>query len=228
MTAQNNRCNDYLHHFYRHYICCHWHEELEIPVVLKGHVRYRLKNKTFELHSGQGLVINSRVPHSAVSISEEEPVLLTTILHPSLLYGTPASIIYQKLLFPYMNADGLSGILLSPDQADTLKQVDLIFRTASFGHELQIKSLLCSLFSELLSPYEEALAKTGPAKGESLSRLELLLDELHRSYTEPLSLSALAAKISVSREGCCRFFKKMTGKLTICESPYTKSGDSEN
>lgn len=208
--------HDHMYSFYNRYICCHWHEELEIPVLLKGHVRYQLRDRAFELRPGEGLVINSRIPHSAVSLSEEEPLLLTTILHPALLYGTPASSIYQKLLYPYLNAPSLSGMPLPASGAELMKRIDTIAHEAAFGHELQIKSLLCGLFFDLLSPYEELLAESRPTNSEALTRLQILLDAIHADYAEPLSLSGLASRISVSREGCCRFFKKMTGK-TISE-----------
>lgn len=208
--------HDHLHSFSNRYICCHWHEELEIPVVLTGHVRYQLKEKTYDLHPGEGLVINSCIPHSATSLSDEEPILLTTIFHPSLLYGTPTSIIYQKLLYPYLNASCLSGICLTAMQTDMMKQINDLFQEAPFGYELQMKSMLCKLFFDLLSPYENLLAQSRPSNGEALTRLGLLLDALHKDYAEPLSLSHLASQISVSREGCSRFFKKMTGK-TISE-----------
>lgn len=208
--------HDHLHSFYQRYICCHWHEELEIAVLMEGHIRYRLKDKVFDLAPGEGLVINSRIPHSAVSTTQQEPVLLTTILHPSLLYGTPASIIYQRLICPYLNAGSLSGIRLLPSQAEVMKRIDTLFEEKPFGFELRIKSLLCGLFSDLLSPCQPLLEKTRPAGSGALTRLALLLEAIHESYTEPLSLRALAERICVSRESCCRFFKKMTGK-TISE-----------
>lgn len=208
--------HDHLFSFYRHYVCCHWHEELEICVVQNGHVRYQLKEKTFELHPGDGLVINSCVPHSAESLSKEEPVMLTVILHPSLLYGTPASSIYQKLLHPYLNAADLAGLRIPAGSAALLQEIDAILDQKSFGYELRIKGMLCTLFCELLSPYEELLKKSAPSDGEALAQLALLLDTIHATYAEPLSLSRLAAQISLSREACCRFFKKMTGK-TISE-----------
>lgn len=208
--------HDYLHSFYQRYICCHWHEELEIAVVIKGQIRYRLKERIFDLAPGEGLVINSRIPHSAVASTRQEPVLLTTILHPSLLYGTPASDIYQKLVCPYLNADALSGIRLSPSRSELMKQIDALFAEKPFGFELRIKGLLCGLFADLLSPCQDLLEQSRPASSESLTRLALLLEAIHGSYTEPLSLSALANQICLSREGCCRFFKRMTGK-TISE-----------
>lgn len=208
--------HDHLYSFWRRYVCCHWHEELEIGVVLSGHVRYQLRDKTFSLHPGDGLVINSCVPHSAESLSEEEPVMLTTIFHPSLLYGTPASSIYQKLIHPYQNASDLAGIRLPAGSASLLQEIDALLAQKPFGYELRIKSMLCALFCELLSPYEELLAKSTPSDGEALAQLALLLDTIHQTFAEPLSLSRLAAQVSLSRETCCRFFKKMTGK-TISE-----------
>lgn len=204
--------HDHLKRFSERYICCHWHEELEIPVVLSGSVRYQLKDKAYELCTGEGIIINSCIPHSAMSLGEEESVVLTTILHPSLLYGTPASSIYVNLLYPYMNTTSMSGILLTDKGTDVMKRIDTLYQNAYFGYELQIKSMLCELFFDILSPYKEMLSAYRPSNREALSRLELLLDVIHSSYAETLSLTELASTVSVSRESCCRFFKSMTGK----------------
>lgn len=204
--------HDHLNHFSERYIRCHWHEELEISVVLSGAVRCQLKEKSWELHEGEGLVINSCVPHSSSMLGEEPPVMLTVIFHPSLLYGTPVSGVYQKLLYPYMNTPALSGMLLSPDEADQMKQIDLLCQNRPFGYELQAKGMLCTLFSELLAPHEKLLSSFRPSSREALERLQILLDMIHSGYDSVLSLSELASRVSVSRESCSRFFKSMTGK----------------
>lgn len=204
--------HDNLRSFSEQYIRCHWHEELEISVILSGSACYRLKEKSYELHTGEGLIINSCIPHSAMPLGEEEAIVLTTILHPSLLYGTPASVIYQKLLYPYMNTPSMAGIRLTEEETELMKQIDCLYQSAQFGCELQIKSMLCRLFFDILSPYRDTLAAYRPSNREALARLELLLDVIHNDYGEPLSLSDLASRISVSRESCCRFFKSMTGK----------------
>ena len=203
---------DSLYEFCNRRVACHWHEELEIPVVLQGAVRYRLRDQTVDLEQGEGLVINSRVPHSTVPLGEGEPVLLTTIFHPSLLYGTPATSVYQNLLGPYMRNAGLAGIRLSRQEADFLGRINALYQEAPFGFELEIQGLLCRLFFGLLSGRREQLQTSGVSQEASLSRLKALLDILHRNYGERLSLGDLAASVSLSREGCCRFFKSMTGK----------------
>lgn len=204
--------HDHLYDYFERYICCHWHEEFEIPVVIQGYVRYQLKDQSFDLHAGEGIVINSRVPHSILSLEKEEPVILTTIFLPSLLYGTPASRIYQKLVNPYMNTPKLSGILLPQYGVEMMKQIDTLYREAPFGMELQIKGMLCSLFSDLLSGRRQMLSAGSVSNEEALSRLKILLDLIHKNYADQIVLSDLARAISVSRESCCRFFKSMTGK----------------
>ena len=52
----------------------------------------------------------------------------------------------------------------------------------------------------------------GGHSAEELQRLRLLLDYLHTNYNRPLSLTELASCVHVTRESCCRFFRKMTGK----------------
>ncbi|MCI9379984.1 MAG: AraC family transcriptional regulator [Dorea sp.] len=204
--------HDYLNDYFERYVRCHWHEELEIPVVIHGKIRYQVKEHSFDLNPGDGIVINSRVPHTITPLGNDEPVMLTTIFSPSLLYGTPASTIYQNLLNPYMNTPELAGILLHEHDVETLKQIDILYQESNFGVELKIKGLLCNLFFDLLSRRRNMLSPVKVSNEESLSRLKILLDSIHENYAEQLSLTDLASKISISKEGCCRFFKNMTGK----------------
>ena len=203
--------HDCLYDFYERYIRCHWHEELELPVVIRGSIRYQLKEKFFELHVGEGLIINACIPHSAIPL-EEDTVVQTIIFHPAFLYGTPTSSIYQSILYPYLNTPALAGIILPDFGIEAMKQVEELYQAKPFGYELQIKSILCKLFFDMLSPYQNLLASYKPSNAEMLSRLQILLDGIHNGYTEPLSLSELASRVSVSRESCSRFFKAMTGK----------------
>ena len=204
--------HDHLNDYFERYVCCHWHEELEIPVIIRGKFRYQVKAHSFDLNPGDGILINSKVPHTITALGDEDPVVLTAIFSPSLLYGTPASTIYQNFLNPYMNTPELAGILLHEHDVETMKQIDLLYQESSFGVELKIKGILCNMFFDLLSRRRNMLSPVKVSNEESLSRLKILLDSIHENYTEQLSLTELASKVSISKEGCCRFFKNMTGK----------------
>ena len=204
--------HDHLNDYFERYVCCHWHEELEIPVIIRGKFRYQVKEHSFDLNPGDGILINSKVPHTLTALGDEDPVVLTATFSPSLLYGTPASTIYQNFLNPYMNTPELAGILLHDHAVETMRQIDALWQDASFGVELKIKGMLCNLFFELLSCRRHMFSAVRSSNDEALSRLKILLDTIHENYAEQLPLTELAAKISVSKEGCCRFFKNMTGQ----------------
>lgn len=204
--------HDHLFDFFERRVCCHWHDEIEISVVTGGRARYLLGEREYVLGPGSGLVINSRVPHSTEPAGNDEPVLLTTVFAPELLYGRPESAVYKRLIFPYMHSPELAVIELDSTGIDTMRRVDAEFSGQAFGFEMRIQALLCGLFAALLSERGDVLESSRPVDEASLERLGVLLDTLHDEFAEPLSLSRLAAKINVSREWCCRFFKKMTGK----------------
>lgn len=84
-----------------------------------------------------------------------------------------------------------------------------------YGWELQGKALLCGRFFELLTRCREGFSGEGGEKvrsKEELARLDALLRRLQARYAEPLSLADLSREIGMSRENCCRFFKRMTGQ----------------
>ena len=51
-----------------------------------------------------------------------------------------------------------------------------------------------------------------PASQRELERLEQMLDYLHAHSESVVSLKELADQVHLSREVCCRLFRKMTGK----------------
>lgn len=206
---------DCLFSFYERYVRCHWHEELEIPVVLSGTIRCQLWDQSIILEPGQGILINTRVPHSYTPLSREEPRLMTTVFHPSLLYGTPSDVTYRKYLHPYLCAEHLPGTLLSPEEVRMMQQLKDVVEQARFGFELQTRSLLLELFQVHLSRYQDQLAIQHPAQEPSFARMNTMLEYLHANYREPLQLAQLARTVSLSKESCCRLFKKMTGKTIL-------------
>lgn len=204
--------HDHLNDYFNRYVGCHWHEEFEIPVIIQGKIRYQVQDHAFDLNPGDGILINSRVPHTIMALGDEEPVALTTIFSPALLYGTPASAIYQNFLNPYMNTPELAGILLPEEAVEVMRRIDALHEEASPGVELKIKGMLCNLFYELLVHRRHLFSSVKSSNEEALLRLKILLDAIHENYAKPLPLTELASKISVSKEGCCRFFKSMTGQ----------------
>ena len=64
----------------------------------------------------------------------------------------------------------------------------------------------------ILYGHRQELTKFVPANLQELERLEKMLNYLNMHFTEVISLQNLADQVHLSREVCCRLFKKMTGK----------------
>ena len=64
----------------------------------------------------------------------------------------------------------------------------------------------------ILCEHQNDLAKFIPANQLELERLEQMLDYLNTHFGSVISLQELADQVHLSREVCCRLFKKMTGK----------------
>lgn len=200
------------------HIRCHWHDELELSLLLEGKVIYQVNGFSWENEAGQGMVVNTDIPHMLVPTGTVPPKLLTIIVHPSILYGALGTAVDLNVMRPYLRSRMLAGIHLDPSVSwqkevlESMRRIDELYTAQSFAFELKIKSLLCDIFYEIIRNSREQMKPEGGHSAEELQRLKLLLDYLHANYSSPLSLSGLAACIHVTRENCCRFFRKMTGK----------------
>lgn len=192
-------------------IACHWHEEMEFSVVTSGRTLYVLGGGTFVLSAGEGVFINANVPHALIPYGGNA-TLISMILHPSLVYGLPGSAIESGLIRPLAASRQLSFIRLLPDETNVCRAIASIEAARAFAWELRCKQMLCGLFADLLTRTQDKLDREAAFSPSDLARLQTILTRLNADFAEPLALAALADSVGLSREGCCRFFRRMTGQ----------------
>ena len=189
--------HDDLNTFQEKYIICHWHDDLEFSVVCQGTAIYQINGIPHELSEGNGMIINTGIPHMIAPKRDSRVKLLTIVVHPELIYGNPGSDVDSLCLRPFMRIKELAGVPLKecvPWQArvlEALYEVDCYNKDRPFGFQLKIKGLLCEAFYEIISSQEDII-KSGQ----------------------------LAELIYLTRESCCRLFKQLTGKTIsryICD-----------
>ena len=204
--------HDDLSQFVGRQVPSHWHGELEISLLQKGRALYTLGGGCYPLCAGEGILINANVPHMVTPIESDNVEMLTVIVHPSLLGGAPGGRIETEFLRPFLGAKSLAAIQLTDEECAFFQKIGMLDADRPFAYELKIKGLLCEVFYELLVRHQEALCNAQTASMEDLRRMTLLLETLHAHYDEPLSLDRLAKTLALSKESCCRFFKRMTGQ----------------
>lgn len=196
----------------------HWHNDLEINLIREGEAVFQVYQKSYRVRTGEGFLLNRNVPHSCSSPGNEHVRYSTILVRPDFLYGDFGSDVERKCFQPFLQNSAIPCIYLTgfdengKEILQKLNQVEEAFDRKRFCYELKIKGLLCEAFAMILYGHRQELTKFVPANLQELERLEKMLNYLNIHFTEVISLQDLADQVHLSREVCCRLFKKMTGK----------------
>lgn len=196
----------------------HWHNDLEINLIREGEAVFQVYQKSYRVRTGEGFLLNRNVPHSCSSPGNEHVRYSTILVRPDFLYGDFGSDVERKCFQPFLQNSAIPCIYLTgfdengKEILQKLNQVEEAFDRKRFCYELKIKGLLCEAFAMILYGHRQDLTKFVPANLQELERLEKMLNYLNMHFTEVISLQDLADQVHLSREVCCRLFKKMTGK----------------
>lgn len=206
--------HDDLGDFHGHFIPCHWHEEWEFSVVRRGRALYHINGTAYRLSPGEGVLANSGVTHMVHPDGDEPVSTLTLIVHPRFVYGTMGSVIEHNYITPFTSSAPLAAVLLHSGEnggrvINSCLEAGRIYDERPYGWELKIKALFCSILFDLVSGSREMTVGAGSAP--ETERLKELLNIIHSRYAEKITLDSLAAAVSLSRESCCRIFKREMG-----------------
>ena len=194
----------------------HWHNDLEISLPREGEAIYQVYQKSYTVRPGDVLLLNRNVPHSCHSSNNSHARYSTFLARPDFIYGEYGSDVERRCFRPFLQNSAVPCILLTSESSCTrtviqkLNETEALFDQKTFCYELKIKGLLCEIFGMILCEHQNDLAKFIPANQLELERLEQMLDYLNTHFESVISLQELADQIHLSREVCCRLFKKMT------------------
>lgn len=205
---------------YMNQIRWQWHEEVEFFVVESGEACLLLPDNKITLHVGEGAFINQNYLHSIHSTGETLCTIRVLKFHPSLLFGYGQTQMSVKYLTPILSSPSIRYLPMKSDTPESGHLISLVEETIScylenqFGCELNIKSLLCRLWYELLFLFRLESRNAVPVQTQSNTDSErtkhaiLFIEEHHK---EPLTLKEIAASIHVSKSECCRCFQRSLG-----------------
>lgn len=196
----------------------HWHSELEISVPKEGKAVYQICQNRYELKPGEAMLININVPHSCTSADDRRVRYRSIILQPEFLYGEFGSEVERNCFRPFLQNHAVPCMIIRDTEEPggqilkLLDQVDTLFYQRPPCYELIIKGLLCQIFGQLFASQPITTNVFTANNTIDLDRLEQMLNYIHTHFDTVLSLQSLADEVHLSREVCCRLFKKKTGK----------------
>lgn len=183
----------------------HWHEEIEVLYLESGTMRVEIPGKVIHLKEGEGFFINSNILH--FGIGEPYCELHSLVFHPSLVMGSENSIFAVKYLNPLINCSALDGCML--EVTEDFKKAFEAMRFDDTGYEFTVRAHLSQMCFSLYQRYEEEIETGYSELDQDSIRMRIMLDYIHKHFSENLELAQIAKTADVGERECLRCFQRV-------------------
>lgn len=195
----------------------HWHDEVELTLVLSGEIEYRVNDSCYLLKEGEGLFCNADAMHTGAMHGDSDCDYVSLTFHPRFLYGYEGSVIRTKYVEGIVSSPALSSLHLTgeipwqKEALDSLLRIYGLFVEKPELYELEVQRLLLGIWAGLYGNYGDEVKKAPVEDPEKIERLRTLLTFLHGHYREKVTLEDAARQVNLCKSECCRFFKRQMG-----------------
>lgn len=199
----------------------HWHDELEVFLVMEGHAVFSAGTQKYELEPGDGLFVNAGVIHGAQPAGEGPSVLHTIVFHPRLVAGSTESVFWQDYVGKIVQGTPVQAIPLHRDVdwerhcLDAACEAVDSFLGEAYGYEFAVRAALSSVACELARHLPETERTPSSRTLRSAQRIKTMLQLIHDRYGEELTIEAIAHSASISVSECLRCFHETIGTTPI-------------
>ncbi len=200
----------------------HWHEEVEVIIVLDGSCEYRINLDSFIINKGDILIVNSQSLHSLTSIQNKNMSWISFVFNMNMLKSSNTDGTLLKYIAPLLNHEHQLPIILKDNIECYYKILDVIenilfcYYEKDIAYELELKSLLFKFFALL---YKNNLIQKHKTKNNltinTTDKIKLILNYINDHYFEDISINTLAELCEYSEYHFMRFFKKHIGLTCI-------------
>lgn len=178
----------------------HWHDALEITLLLEGDIQYYLNGQKFILHSGDFLLINSGVIHSTENANDTPLCALVMIISDTALHKLIPNLPDHISFSIPENSDSKRNVL-----ASLYRIYHLMEETGVYTH-LLIKSELLQILYKLCECLQPATRTSA-----HMFHSQNVITYVNEHYSEPISVDKAASLAGLQKNYFCRCFKAQTG-----------------
>lgn len=194
--------------------------DIEMIVVNNGELRIDVGDKTFRATPGKGLIIFCGVEHRMISSEKEDTGFYSVVFSPELAISTSEDNSLSQKYFQPLKSNG--GIAVMGLDEDNLKDEAVLNRINDIiaantikrhGYEILTKGYLCLLWGILLDYVSAGFEKVNGINllSHDELRVKSAIEYMEENLSDIITLDDIADKIHVSKNECCRCFKRVTG-----------------
>lgn len=193
----------------------HWHDDIELMLILSGKMLYNINGDIVILNAGEGILVNTRQLHYGFSDDMTECDFICILFHPIIL--CTAKSFESEFVEPILHS-GMSYVHLSPKvewQNTILRHIQNIYEYKDEREApLYTQGYLCFLWSQILS-HADIDRKEKFAADTRLSTLKAMMDYIHLHYSEKITLDDIARIGNVSKRTCGTVFLQYLNKTPM-------------
>ncbi|MDF2988271.1 MAG: transcriptional regulator, AraC family [Eubacterium sp.] len=193
----------------------HWHFEFEFIVVLEGAIIYTIEDKEYCVKAGEGLFVNSDQLHAARSNNGMPCEACVVLFHPNLLGENKQGGAYSKFVYPVLSGKSTFDYWLKDNEKwqsdiiERIREIDALRDINISENELLLKSKLFEIWHLCCQNSVASVPKWRDKKNYKLERMQPVLDYIHTSFKEEITLADLAKILPMSEGQFCHAFKEV-------------------
>lgn len=204
------------------YVPLHWHKELQLCLILTGHVRFSINQKEVEAGAGDVIFINSQVIHSATSISndEEEASYCCINFAYEMVGGFHGSLMERNFVLPFLRNEQNDFLLISEKSEEGLLEeisskmlhIRKLFKETEPERYFDIFAELVLIWKELVRWLHKTEDQPSTRRPEDYETSRKVISYIEKNLGEKLTLDLIAKEVCLSKWECSRRFKRIAGE----------------
>lgn len=190
---------------------CHWHEDVELLLALKGHLNYSINGTHVEIPEGSAIFVNSRQMHFGYSADGTDCDYVCVTFRPELLCANET--LSRRFILPLVSACTPYALLEAGRDNSLLMaihQLDTLYQQKTEGFELLAIARVMELWQGLYARMKGQIDASADNSAE-ISIVRQMLEHIRTNYTGTVTLTSIAGAAGVCRTRCCQIFKRNLG-----------------
>lgn len=191
----------------------HWHEEIQILLMIQGNAVFETPSGRYDLKEGTGLFINSGILHRVFESDSVNSMYICVNFKPSFIDNQENSLIYRDYVRSVIeNAELQSFALYSEpwhkEILETVREMNESYNCQEYGYEVSMRLQIYKIWRLILAHYQKQIEKTAVVALSDRQRIHSLKQFIHLKYMHHITLKDIAYAGHVSQSECCRIFRR--------------------
>lgn len=191
----------------------HWHPEIELTLVERGQMVYKVNQCSFHLKEGDVLFGNANALHAGFMHENQDCYYISITFDSKLIYGFRQSRICQKYVEPITRDFSLAGIHFEEQSEEgyragqILRKIIRLDEEKPDAYELDIVEELQAFWKLLLKSSRSGTDYTAHDRTE-YERIREIMNYIEQNYQNKISLADISRHIHLCESECSRLFKR--------------------